>query len=71
MNGRGESEILLTLDNLITYHVLTPSIIHKMLGAYVLFEFDGIVCKRRQASAEYLDLVMETRGRMRARKKSD
>lgn len=58
IDGR-EKELLLTLDNLIAYHVLNPSTIHKMLGAYILFEFDGTACKRRQASAAYLDMVME------------
>lgn len=58
IDGR-EAEILLTLDNLIAYHVLSPSMIHKMLGAYILFEFDGTICRRHQASAAYLDMVME------------
>ncbi len=54
-----ETQLLFTLDNLITYHVLEPSIIHKMLGAYIFFEFDGNVCLRREASAAYFDMIME------------
>ena len=54
-----ETQLLFTLDNLIAYHVLEPSIIHKMLGAYIFFEFDGNVCLRREASAAYFDMIME------------
>lgn len=64
-----DPSILTTLCDFMEQKSLSIPVLDKMLGSYVVFEFDGTVCKRRQASDAYFHMIKE--GKETAESKQD
>lgn len=54
-----DPSILTTLCDFMEQKSFSVPVLDKMLGSYVVFEFDGTVCKRRQASDAYFHMIKE------------
>lgn len=49
-----------TVEDLIHYHILNASMMKKIMGGYILFDFDGsMVCHCRYAGREYFKAIHE------------